>query len=104
PHAALAVERREAQRPGGGPRKPATAGRARLGMGLANPSGQRSRKPLSPARRVSPARSQGRVRGLANPWRLPALHLSSESGNRDRATRALAETGSGALPDASLAR
>jgi hypothetical protein len=28
----IAVERREAQRPDGGSRKPATAGRARLGM------------------------------------------------------------------------
>ena len=31
------VERREAQRPGGGLRNPVTAGRARLGAGLANP-------------------------------------------------------------------
>jgi len=30
------VERREAQRPGGGLRNPVTAGRARLGAGLAN--------------------------------------------------------------------
>src|ERR1051325_5664246 len=29
------VERREAQRPGGGPRKPVVAGRARLGTGFA---------------------------------------------------------------------
>jgi hypothetical protein len=34
----FAVERREAQRPGGGPRKPAIAGRARLGAGFATPS------------------------------------------------------------------
>jgi hypothetical protein len=34
----IAVERREAQRPGGGPRKPAIAGRARLGTGFATPS------------------------------------------------------------------
>jgi len=33
-----AVERREAQRPGGGPRKLAIAGRARLGAGFATPS------------------------------------------------------------------
>jgi hypothetical protein len=40
-----AVERREAQRPGGEPRKLVTAGRARLGMGLANLSARRVRQP-----------------------------------------------------------
>jgi hypothetical protein len=47
------VERREAQRPGGEPRKLVTAGRARLGMGLANPS----------ARRVRVRRRNGRAKG-----------------------------------------
>jgi len=42
---ALAVERREAQRPGGEPRKLVTAGRARLGAGLASLPARRVRCP-----------------------------------------------------------
>src|ERR1043166_6216812 len=60
------MERREGQGPGGRPRKPVAAGRARLRMGLANPSAS--------ARWVP--RSQGAPQGRrsAAPWRLPALH------------------------------
>jgi hypothetical protein len=45
---AVRVERREAQRPGGGLRNPAVAGRARLGMGFATPSRQPDEPAVTP--------------------------------------------------------
>jgi hypothetical protein len=68
PPTRFAVERREAQRPEGGPRKPAIAGRARLGAGLANPLMRRVGSPIARG-------AQGRR--SAAPWRLPALHFPS---------------------------
>ena len=56
------------------PRKPATAGRARLGAGLANLLMRRVHAPI--ARGVQGRRS-------AAPWRLPALHFSSSEGIRN---------------------
>jgi hypothetical protein len=81
---ALAVERREAQRPGGGPRKPATAGRARLRTGLASLSDK--------ARSVSGLTHRApQGRRSAAPWRLPALHFSLRRGTgiREGCTRTL---------------
>ena len=84
---AAAVERREAQRPGGEPRKLVTAGRARLGAGLANL--------LATARTRS--RSQGARKGRrsAAPWHLPALHSLPREGEekRDRGVPAPPPTG-----------
>jgi hypothetical protein len=85
------VERREAQRPAGRPRKPAGYLGARASRtGLASPPGL--------ARETGA--SQAPERGLASPWRLPALHSSSRKGKRDRRTRRLSNnTGGGALAD-----
>ena len=92
----IAVERREAQRPGGGPRKPAIAGRARLGAGLANP--------LSLARTVP--RSQGAPQGVSQTPGASrrSIFLFGGNGKRERATRALAKTGGGALAIGGAAR
>ena len=69
------VERREAQRPAGRPRKPAGFGRVRLAAG--------PRKPGGLARETGA--SQAPERGLANPWRLPALHrLPPGAGKRGK--------------------
>src|SRR3984957_15775494 len=62
------VERREAQRPFGGLRKPVGRLAPRLASGRRNPVRQ--------AR--DPGASQAPVRGLASPWRLPALHSLPE--------------------------
>ena len=71
------VERREAQRPAGRPRKPAGFGRARLAG--------RPRKPVRLARETGA--SQAPERGLANPWRLPALHCPHPLGERKKGHR-----------------
>jgi hypothetical protein len=62
------VERREAQRPISGLRKPVGRLAPRLASGRRNPVRQ--------AR--DPGASQAPARGLASPWRLPALHSLSE--------------------------
>jgi hypothetical protein len=122
--ASAAVERREAQRPGGGRRNPPVAGRARPGMGFATPfrqpDGTRgdTASPVRGARTAPIAR--GGLRGLANPRRhrksgLPdlrtqrcrsrvnprsvALHVPPrrEEEKGKRATRALVKSGGGAL-------
>src|SRR6185312_5509491 len=60
------VERREAQHPGGRPRKPAAVAVRAPGGGLRNPALEPRRADRPIARVVQ--------RGLASPWRLPALH------------------------------
>src|ERR1700722_6606184 len=66
------VERREAQRPFSGLRKPVGC--------LAPPLASGRRNPVRQAR--DPGASQAPARGLASPWRLPALHSLSERKQR----------------------
>src|ERR1043165_5768636 len=79
------VERREAQRLGGRASQTLRSSPARsLGTGLANPSERGLAKPVL-ARRVGASEEMpGTMRGLANPWRLPALH--SLRGRRKKGT------------------
>src|ERR1043165_2995047 len=69
-----------------------------LGTGLANPSEWGLAKPVL-ARRVGVVEEMpSTMRGLANPWRLPALHSPSGKGKRDRrCPRRAKEQGGGAL-------
>ena len=60
------MERREAQHPGGRPRKPAVVAVRAPGSG--------PRKPALEPRRADRPIARAVQRGLANPWRLPALH------------------------------
>src|SRR4051812_24848417 len=80
---AAALERREAQGSSQGPARHGTQG---------------PRKPVPEARRAGRADRKACPRGLANPWRLPALHpLVRGDGKRDRTPRVLNNWGSGAL-------
>lgn len=72
------MERREAQHPGGRPRKPAAVAVRAPGGGPRNPVLEPRRADCPIARAVQ--------RGLASPWRLPALH--SPYGETEKGTGA----------------
>ena len=80
------VERREALRSDGRPRKPFVAERARLARRIRNPfSSGHADEPLAKVRH------KGASQAL---WRLPALHCSQRAGwKRDRVVRALTSSG-----------
>src|ERR1051325_7698578 len=63
---------------------PEIIARARLGTGLANPSERGLAKAVQARCDRCSEEMPGTTRGLANPWRLPALHSLREKEKGDR--------------------